>query len=425
MKIHKSANSAAKTGASPKTGAKYLWGNKSDEKYLLSINDSFIKSSEPDDSLFIPNGKKLEKWHLTESQRGYKAKLRNEQLKYAKWGSVIGGLVCSKSALGLIGGVVGGAAIGAYMAWDKISDEEKGTVTVEMDGENFSQPYYVDPYSYEKSPELEKALSEKQEKIGLPDKSSSVEPDVDKGKLEQLKAHSGKLVELGKERRLVADLGQKSLQGKAALNLIDPNKAKELIASGKPVFIVNGEKVIETPKTYKAKASNKGRNVALNEFHDLLEKEIDYSLQEIKSPEDLSDIKDGKGIPEGLLGVYKDERSYKEIVYNKAQQGFFRADNSFKEKKLTENYSSHENSRIEKPSIETKRNVRPGVGNYKNLGFMMGLGAFMTIGLVGTFSGLVPPAVVPALEAGGAVIGYNVGKKLMKNPKILKWLENR
>jgi len=406
-----------------KTDGKYLWGNKTEGNYLLSMGDTFTKSSTPDDSLFIPGGKDIDRWRTSESQRQYKLKLREKQFKYAKIGGFIGGLVCGKTLPGLVGGVVAGAAMGAYMAWDKVHDEDRGKITVNIDGEKFIQPYYMDPYTYEKSPELQKALEEKQEKISPP--KSNITGNIDETGLEQLKPFAGKLVDLGKTRRLLADFGEKSLQGKEVLQLIDSNKAKELIAAGLPVFVVNGTDVSETPRKYSANADNKARTVALNEVHDLLEKQIDYTLSEIKSPEELADVKDGKGVPEGLQGVYKDGSSYKEIVYNKAQQGFLEIRQSSKEKKVSNTYSMSENSKVDDPGIKTAGDVRPGVGHYKNLGFYLGLGTFMTVGLAGTFCSAVPPALVPALEIGGAVIAYNIGKQLMKNQKVMGWMETR
>ena len=195
-----------------------------------------------------------------ENKSRYNSKLGGEILHKGVIGAAAGYILLGQ-VLGPVAAPIAGAAAGAYMAWDKIAANDKGTVEIDIDGQKFKETYYLDPQSYEKPPELQKLIKERFDAIDPVNIDTDKIEGIDRGKLGELKPYADTLISLSKERRLVASLGEKSRQGKEALHIIDSNMAKNLIASGKSVFIVNGEKITETPHKYTATAKNKEKTV--------------------------------------------------------------------------------------------------------------------------------------------------------------------
>jgi len=396
---------------------RYLSGT--GQKHLLDIKDNFTPSEPPEKpylySFELMNDFGRERNFIKDTRKRYNVNLALQSVSRGTLGAAIGYLLVGK-ALGPVGGAAAGAAVGLFMAWDKASSEDKGKVEINIDGQKFTEKYYMDPYDYKKGPELEKKLT------GDYDAIYAVEIDAgkllkgkepDREKLQSLKPYANKLLELGKNRRLLVDMKDKSKHEKEALHVIDSNLAKDLIAAGQTVYVINGSNVTETPHSYKAVASNSAHTVLVQEAHDFMEKQIDYTLTQIKSPEDLAKIKDGKGVPEGLQGVYKKENTYKETVYADSRQG----SGKIYENGNRTSYDSITNSRLKDydmagDSEEVKITHHMDISRIA--GLFSGLGTYM----VATALGAGPQGGGLAL-IGGAVGGYLAGKRLMRSRKFL------
>ncbi len=393
----------------------YVHIGNSTSGHLLDIKDTFSPSHtlEDDEKFLRYTGiKDLERNYLESNKTRYNRMLTGEMLHKGVMGAAVG-FILLEQVLGPIGAPLAGAAAGAFMAWDKIAANNKGKVEIDIDGQKFKETYYLDPKSYEQSPELKKLLKEKFDAIDPVKIDADKIKDIDREKLRELKPFADTLVKLEKEKRLVASFGKKSRQGKEALHLIDANIAKNLIASGQTVFIVMGEKITETPHTYTATAKNKEKTVFVQEAHDMLEKQIDYSLTEIKSPEDLTGIKDGKGVPEGMSGVYKDSNSFSQTVYKKYQYGY---DERGKEEKKHD-YSLAEKSRISgEPDIKTT-DIGSKTVYYMNAPFLTAMGTSIVANIAATALGAAPQVGGVALIAGGFA-GYHIGKRIIRSDKF-------
>ena len=402
----------------------YRKTNVSSGNYLLSIKDSFSKqpAMKEDDMLTKLQSMSLERGYsgydygLPSNKTSYKRDVIVDSLSNGFIGGAIGYILLGQ-ALGPIAGPIAGAAAGIYMAWDKNHSSKQGNVKIELGDKKFKEKYYLDPYSYDQSPELVKALDQSFDKIFPVNIDPDTIKNVDRETLAALKPYADKLVQLGKEKRLVASFKEKSSNQKDALHLIDSNLAKDLIASKKPVFIVNGTDVSEKTITFKATAENPKKSVFLQEAHDLLERKIDYNLTEIKSPKDLEKVKDGKGLPEGFLGVYKDENSYKETVYKISQQDYSKIGKDSRSHK----FSEEEMSRVDTPSIR-KSDVGSVTAHYFNLTPMGGM-----LGALGSYGAAIAlganPQAAGAIMIAGGFVTYQLGKRIMRNPKVSKFVK--
>jgi hypothetical protein len=213
----------------------------------------------------------------------------------------------------------------------------------------------MNPKVYEKAPGEDEMIEKSTGNISYnipPLKLKSEDIEVDMEITSRLKPYAETLKDLGKDRRLLASFGKKSSDGKEILHLIDSNMAKNLIASDKSVFVLDVTDLKEIPHNYSTQATNKNGTVYDAKSFDFLEKKIDYSLSEIKTAEDMGNIKKGKGLPEGFYGVNKDENSCSEVVYDKNQSGdarLWKSDGTSHERL---NYNESEHSKIDVNSFE-------------------------------------------------------------------------
>jgi len=327
-------------------------------KDILDVKDSISLGTESvnDETSFLKSMRDVARQEaqdaVQQNKNTYTRHLVSDCVYKGALGGAIGFVLLEK-CLGPVGSVAAGAAAGAFLAWDKLHNQEKGKVTINIDGKISEKPYYINPAYYEKSPEEEEMIEKSHGKISynIPPLKLNAE-EMESESSPRLKPYAENLKSLGKDRRLLASFGKKSSDGRAALHLIDSNMAKNLIASGKPVFVLSVTDLKDIPHSYSTEAINKNGTVYDAKAFDFLERKIDYSLSEIKNPEELGNIKEGKGLPEGFYGVYKDGNSCSEVVYDKNQSGgakFWKSDGT-SHKKF--DYNEAENSKFETNNFE-------------------------------------------------------------------------
>lgn len=78
----------------------------------------------------------------------------------------------------------------------------------------------------------------------------------------------------------MADFGQQSSYGRAVLNPVDANIAHQLMAAGKPVYVVNASRAED-----KANAHNTEHTVLAIEDFDYVERKLDYNLTRVDKPD--------------------------------------------------------------------------------------------------------------------------------------------
>lgn len=303
-------------------------------------------------------------------------------------------------------GAVAGAATGVYLAWDKMHRHEQGTATVTADGVTSKHPFYLKPETFKVSPEqrvaFDKAMGENVDHIGPAPQLKALEGLADPC----WNPHAKTLVALEKGGRLVADLGGKSEQGQSALHRIDANSARQLMAEGLAVFVVTG-KSEDVRHSYVVDSVSPDRQLAHTESTDWVERKLDYTLQRLQSPADLTGVKDGQGLPEGFLGVYRDATSCSERVHELVKDQQVELG-----KNLHREVSSSERRYVD-PKARVERDHGRAISHHLPLGHYGGiLGA-----LAGTITASVmfPQQPVPMLAflAGGVLGGREVGRFLV------------
>lgn len=208
-----------------------------------------------------------------------------------------------------------GAAAGVFLGVDGALYRETGKVTVKVDGEaQASRRFFGDASSFELKPEELHLRLTAQGFLGDRIQAAAV-PAVtpDSAAWEKWKGVSGSLKSLERERRLVADLGGISDYGKPVLQLVTALQAAELLASGFDVSIVSGRKE-DLQRRLEVDASNREKTRVHHEKHEFVERHFDYQLQALHDPEQLRAIPAGEGLPEGMLGLARDEKRTVAIV---------------------------------------------------------------------------------------------------------------
>lgn len=314
-------------------------------------------------------------------------------------------------------GVVAGAAV----AWLRRKGKSSGNVSVNIDGKKFSQPWYMSPDRYSKSPEMIKFIMTAKgvlgDRIGAHAlKDGDVPATLDDSKLKELKGYSKSLAGLAKERRLVADFGEKSLYGRDALHLIDGNLARDLIAGGKNVYVVNGRETKQIPHHYVAdmtRGNNTSHITTMTEVYDYLETKLDYSLTPISSPADLARIEKGTGIPEGILGVYGKSDSYSEVVFRDKQYGYADINKGPRKSSEVIKYDHSNSTKVSEPAISASDSVYPRFVHRFNLPFFLGMIGAVAGGMMAVGFGIQG---LPAgtMMATGFLAGRFIGGKIMR-----------
>jgi hypothetical protein len=303
---------------------------------------------------------------------------------------------------GPIGMALGGS-LGALIALDGEWRKYQGKVQVAVDGElQEARRFFMDPKEFELKPaELQMRLTA--EGI-LGDRIGPAEVPALQADLAPWKSSMASFKQLGKERRLVADLGAQSDYGKPALHMVQPLQAAELLAAGRQVFVVSGEARDRT-RTLEITAQNKERSRSHHEKHQFVERSYAYDLKPIQNPGDLLELPEGKGVPEGMFGVYRDEDSTTAIVSKKDQKQHL-----VLEKNHESNHFNYATSYIDPAANLGPANAEIGIRRYMNMTPLItlmgacvgGFGAMALGGQQYTLVGMV----------GAGLVGREIGRRV-------------
>ncbi|MBI3929531.1 MAG: hypothetical protein HY319_28575 [Armatimonadetes bacterium] len=222
-------------------------------------------------------------------------------------------------ALGLL--CLGPVGIGAAVLAGVVHTRSKyraytGSVTVERDGQSSERQFWLYPHLYQRTPEEARHLLLQKGVLGdrLAPVAFPALPPPDPQLLERLKPFSGKLIELSKDRRLVADLGARSRYGEPALSLVDGAVARRLLAADRKLYVIDGGSPESVYHTYHAAGASSSGSSTLDDHYDYNELRFGYSLHPLGCPEDLGNVPAGQGLPAPLLGVYRDGHPVSQVV---------------------------------------------------------------------------------------------------------------
>lgn len=307
-------------------------------------------------------------------------------------------------------GAAVGAGIGVAVALDWGS-EFHGTVKVESEGEVKQREWYGNPENFQREPSELKTifhatgvLGDKVEPVAF-----EVKGDADPETMRQLATHKDTLQTLARERRLVADLGGQTKYGKPALQLVDQIQARDLLARGNTVQVVNVVKSEDIEHKLTTDASSGIHNKKALREYSYTEKHLSYQLQPIERPEELSHIAEGKGLPESVVGVPGNEHDFSQVVYRKDESAGRTISKDPDGKKRDESNQSLQEVLVG----NSKGSGSSGLGRYvKSMVDPSTRGYVITGAVLGTVAGMAIPGLDPAVGLTiGGFGGHFIGRR--------------
>lgn len=296
--------------------------------------------------------------------------------------------------LALIGGAVGAAF--NVIRWRR---HQKGSITVDNDGQVTHRKFWQNPANFERSASEWRNLLLSYGILGdtIQAKQPKKLPQPSADGLRSVDAHRTTLMDLANDRRLVTDYGNRSSYGHDVLDVIDAPTARRLIAAGKPVYVVNGQEPESIRHRYNVEAQSPDRKVRRDERNEYVERRFEYRLE----PIDFDNVKPGHGVPEGILGVYTHGNEVSQMVYNSAQSGLDRVDGDNRRQGAEAREGVHDLGVERAVPLQTRAKFHEKTG-FGPIGGLLGatVGIILGAAVLGT-GGL---AILPA--AAGAVVGY-------------------
>ncbi|MCA9781110.1 MAG: hypothetical protein KC800_30530 [Candidatus Eremiobacteraeota bacterium] len=302
-------------------------------------------------------------------------------------------------------GAVAGLGLGAYIAWNRTSRKTSGSVTVNLDGETRKTRYYGRPENYVKTPQEVRAEMIARGQLG--ERIKPFTPESSDLSTEELKWSSQdqkSLKDLEKERRLVADLGQRSEYGFDVLNQVDAITAARLMKADKPVFLVDGRSSDMT-HTLDVSAFNNRSTVRRHDSDSYLERTYEYALTPLTKEVLAEQGLEGQGLPEGFHGVYKNAGSCALVMGEDEQAGLGVTGKNYRHTSFSNRRVTRDQS-IDLGSRDKARVITTASVNVRDVIMMGGVLAGMLTGM-----GLAPGAPQAALIGGvtGGVLGRELG----------------
>jgi hypothetical protein len=203
-------------------------------------------------------------------------------------------------------GIAIGAALGLLWSLQQVRATNRADVRITHDGETRTTAFYNRPANYSRTPQeirttfiSEGLLGDRIDPAQAPKPTTAPDP----AKWEEVEPQLGALSQLDADRRLVADLGQRSAYGHDVVNLVDMQTAAELLATGQAaVFVVTptgqGDVVHSLSAVGATASGNKGCNV----HYQYIDRQFEYTLTHIRAGQSLDDLSAATGIPDGLVG---------------------------------------------------------------------------------------------------------------------------
>lgn len=319
------------------------------------------------------------------------------------------------SALGALGGsaltnfhpagAAIGAGLGAYIAWNNTLRAETGKVEVKLDEQVHSTRFYRHPNSYAKVPGQARAEmmidGRLGEKIHLASPSfeemaGSVSGDLPREVKTELK-------DLAKQRKLVADLGERSRYGFEVLSPVDARSAAKLLANEKEVFAVSG-KASDTKHTLQVTSANQRSTARAAQNGAYVERHFDYQLSPVESSTDFRQLPKGEGLPDGFHGVYKNHSTTSLVVGSDEQFGYGLAEPD----RRSEFFASHRVLKDQSLDFGAPDQAKVKTTRAMNVRDLVTMGGVLA-GMVAA-TGLAPG--VPEVALMGAVVGGVAGREL-------------
>lgn len=256
-----------------------------------------------------------------------------KKLPSAISGTFIGGalgvyfLAAPLGPIGLVGAAAAGAAVGYLHTRSKVK-QFTGEVQVELSGQTLNKTFHVYPHIYERTaPEVrhllthQGTLGDSIEPVALPPI-----PKADPTILKQMRPFAAELRSLGRERRLVADLGARSRYGKPALSLVDANLARKLMAAGDSfpgrVYVVNGQETNTESHTQTVRGESYAGNSSVDDEYRYETTDFSYRLKELTQPSDLGTPDKGIGLPAAMAGLYRDDSHISLVTKRDSKEHF-------------------------------------------------------------------------------------------------------
>ncbi|HEY3997601.1 MAG TPA: hypothetical protein VGO93_01970 [Candidatus Xenobia bacterium] len=309
--------------------------------------------------------------------------------------------------LALIGG-----AVGAGFGFLSFRRHGKGSIEIDNDGDVRKTRFHIHPDNQASTPAELRSILLANGSIGdsidlaptgkMPKAKAALEPQVD--------AQRKKLMDLDHDRRLMADFGGKSRYGHEALQVVDAATARQLMAAGKPIYVVDAEQPTETRHHYNVTAHTPDKKVTRVVADEYSERKMGYGLTRIDKPEQLGEVSQGAGLPEGMVGVYKNGTQVSQIVYGSNQEQMRRIDGD------NRSQSSAASEMIKDGSVERAQQLdgqkafkvhqRTGFGPIGGL-----MGALVGAAIIGV---VFPPALLAGMAV-GAVGGFFGTERLVEH----------
>lgn len=220
-------------------------------------------------------------------------------------------------------GVVAGVGVGVALALER-AQKFKGEAQITIDGgKPQTVPWYWNSDMRGSPDSGVQAALLASGAMGDPIFPGSVTPDKLQGqpdpvRLQAWAARRDDLDRLATNRRLVADLGNASQNGKPVLQLISLTGAKELLARNQPVYVVGGQQADQV-HTVRIATQNGARDNYSVTSHTYSQRRFDYTLKELKSPTDLDNLPAGGGVPDGMAGVLRDAASCSQPIFDSTE----------------------------------------------------------------------------------------------------------
>ncbi|MGE0490689.1 MAG: hypothetical protein AB7S38_15900 [Vulcanimicrobiota bacterium] len=371
-----------------------------ERRFPIAPKDGFSPSAEFDRS--IRRGQPIFMGELDmahHSRQTYRSQLLWESVGKGVFGGAAGLALSNLSPWG----AVAGAMVGVYVAWSQNARTRQGTVDLEVDGVKSKTRWYLKPDHFEVPNEVRqlKALADGYagDRISA-HTGQAASPDP--ARLAAWKPHRSVLASLGQARRLVADFGQKSHYGYAALNLVEAPLAEQMLAAGQKVYVVNGAEPEDQVHHYRVESRNAMRSVLRLEDRQVIERTFAYKLTPLADPEQLAGVAGAHGLPEGMVGVYSELESLTQTVVRDNQQGQAIVGENFRDIR-------HQNSSFSRDLSLPRREPVAQVHTVRGLDWrgisMMG-GA-----LAGILTGMSVLPGVPTAALAGVVAGGIAGRE--------------
>ena len=350
------------------------------------------------------------------------------------WGSVsflLGQAPIFKTIISSIVALPIGISLAALARFAISHGKLTGQKNVTIDGYSENKKFYISPDYVGKSPEevrcslLASGILGEHISPYQPQEKDIPQESGHKG-MNDLHKYQAQLVNFERQHRLMADLGNMSKYGHPVLNLIDSNLASKLVAARKDIYVVTVRNVSETPHHFSTHAGYANEREAQKTTFDFIEKQVQYDLLKIGSPQDLMNAKEGVAFPDDIYGVYKDANQYKEIVYQNNQQSFASYNYAITHKERIEQYNAEEYKRCEKPAITPQDGDLKKVHafDFKAPGTAMGIlipPVILALGGKGEHASMGNLLNTLFLMGSSGVIGYSIGAVLTKICSVLTW----